>query len=196
MFYPPTAWAHQIPLCLGKRISDNTKSTRRHDKREQKIGSESHLPGMIKPFQFPPPQQTTAAVDKRCWFRGQIKPWTGEIMCLWSINTDTRCNAFTLKLSGPAERGPSVPFSPAKLIICVAGVCRRTVLGVWILPGDKPQASNRLVRHVHSSTNLRGLDMKDYADLGVILYKTWGLSFKCCRVKIFKIRLSYHCVQR
>lgn len=73
MFFPPTARAHQIPLCLGKLVSENTKSTRRHDKREQKIGSDSHLPGMIKPFQFPPNkrlQRSTKGVDSG----GQIKP--------------------------------------------------------------------------------------------------------------------------
>lgn len=70
---------------------------------------------------FFPFQQMTAVVDKRCWFRGQIKPRTGKIMCLWSINTDTRCTGFTLKLSGPAN-GPFVPFSWAALIISVACV--------------------------------------------------------------------------
>ena len=94
-------------LC-NETHSENTTCMRKlNDKREQKIGWDSHLLGMINSFFLF--QQMTAVVDKRCWFRGQIKPWTGKIMCLWSINTDTRCTGFTLKLSGPAN-GPLCAF--------------------------------------------------------------------------------------
>lgn len=82
--------------CLWEDITKgNRKLARTHTCLEWFSCSGSFLPAF---------QQMTAADDKRCWFRGQIKPWTGKIMCLWSINTDTRCAGFTLKFSGPANR--------------------------------------------------------------------------------------------
>lgn len=63
-------------------------------------------------------------------------------MCLWSINTDTRCSGFTLKISGPVS-GPLCAFQLSSTNHS-CGLCGEKA--VWILPGDSPQAMNWLSR--------------------------------------------------
>ncbi len=143
VFVPHAERGHWNPLCVKKCVLKTqpvwedwmTKGSRKL------AGTHTCLEWLSCSDSFFPFQQMTAVVDKRCWFRGQIKPWTGKIMCLWSINTDTRCTGFTLKLSGPAN-GPLCAFQLSStnhfrgLLLKAAldseyGFCLRTLPRQW-----------------------------------------------------------------
>lgn len=111
---------------------------------EQRTNQDSDWLGVMKRQQGLPTPPNLQPSNKwlRCWFGGQIKPRTGKIMCLWSINTDTRCSGFTLKISGPVN-GPLCAFQLSSTNHS-RGLCGKKV--VWILPGDSPQAMNWLCR--------------------------------------------------